>query len=108
MRTTTIFAETHTSERANHVAYRLVEFTVDISCVRVIDTAAAAAETRNISASPADALLSSKNQYPIVTLCILYRLFRPTYFKQKWYKIRKHDKGLRMKTRKSNVSDIAH
>ena len=24
MRTTTIFAETHTSERANHVAYRLV------------------------------------------------------------------------------------
>jgi len=26
MRTTTIFAETHTSERANHVAYRLVNF----------------------------------------------------------------------------------
>ena len=26
MRTTTIFAETHTSERANHVAYRLVLF----------------------------------------------------------------------------------
>ena len=24
MRTTTIFAETHTSERANHIAYRLV------------------------------------------------------------------------------------
>jgi len=24
MRTTTIFAETHTSERVNHVAYRLV------------------------------------------------------------------------------------
>ena len=27
MRTTTIFAETHTSERANHVAYRLVRIT---------------------------------------------------------------------------------
>ena len=26
MRTTTIFAETHTSERANHVAYRLVSY----------------------------------------------------------------------------------
>jgi len=30
MRTTTIFAETHTSERANHVAYRLVYIFVSL------------------------------------------------------------------------------
>jgi len=33
MRTTTIFAETHTSERANHVAYRLVYFKFTAECV---------------------------------------------------------------------------
>ena len=32
MRTTTIFAETHTSERANHVAYRLVTVLVILVC----------------------------------------------------------------------------
>jgi len=31
MRTTTIFAETHTSERANHVAYRLVVIIVSLT-----------------------------------------------------------------------------
>ena len=42
MRTTTIFAETHTSERANHVAYRLVIYTSRLR--RAIIEAAALAE----------------------------------------------------------------
>jgi len=37
MRTTTIFAETHTSERANHVAYRLVYFIVNHKCFEAVD-----------------------------------------------------------------------
>ena len=37
MRTTTIFAETHTSERANHVAYRLVYLFVSLSEIKRLD-----------------------------------------------------------------------
>jgi len=38
MRTTTIFAETHTSERANHVAYRLVrtKFSLNMSSIGLL------------------------------------------------------------------------
>ena len=38
MRTTTIFAETHTSERANHVAYRLVCNRCKLNIYRLVKT----------------------------------------------------------------------